>query len=188
MKPILAMPATGKGKERRASQSLVLHRRKGKEREMARQEVSPQREKRKGDSGKKGTGERGLCAVFVALGSCARGGDCSYRHEKPKNDEEAKYYRDMHTRIVSRPNSPVPKGRGKGECTQWKNSGTCRFGDKCKLEHADGIAAPAASDPKRKGQRKRSSSKSKPGTGKRVVVPVTRLSDRRSSGYASVSS
>ena len=188
MKPVPAMPATGKGKGKKGKSKPRSPSQKGKGKGNGKTRSKSAKGNRKGDGGKKGKGERGLCAVFVTLGSCARGGDCSYRHEQPKNEEEAKYYRDMHTRIVSRSNSPIPKGRGKGECAQWKNSGTCRFGDKCKFEHADGTAAPAASDPKRKGQRKRSSSRSKLGTGKSVVALVTRLSDRRSSGYASVSS
>ena len=41
---------------------------------------------RKGANGKSGDGDRLLCANYIALGSCARGGDCRYRHDRPKNE------------------------------------------------------------------------------------------------------
>ena len=169
MKPAPAMPVTGKGKGKKGKDKPRSPSQKGKGTGKSRSKSAKGRTKGKG--GKKGTGEKALCVYYVAHGSCARGGECSYRHDKPKDDEEARYYRDLHTKLSSRSNSPTPKGRGKGECNQWKSTGSCRFGDKCKFEHADGSAAPATST-KQQRPRKRSSSRTKKGTNTSVAAPA----------------
>ena len=68
-----------------------------------------------------------------------------YKHEHPKDDDEDKYYRDLHVRIKSRYKSPGPKGKGKGSgvCLSWKNNGACKYGDSCKYKHGNTLAAPA---------------------------------------------
>ena len=58
---------------------------------------------------------------FVVQGSCTRDG-CTYKHARPANETEEKYYRDLHVRLASRSKSPGPKRRSKGEsvCKNWK--------------------------------------------------------------------
>ena len=102
-----------------------------------------------------------LCVNYVTLGSCARGHECRYAHVRPKNDEEERYYKELHKRIVSRSASPAPKGKGKGICKMWTESKSCKFGDKCRYAHIDGAATPVVSG---KGGRKRSKSRDTKGT------------------------
>ena len=67
----------GKGKPRSPSQ-------KGKGEGTGKARSKSAKGSREGKSGKKGTGEKGLCANWVTLGSCARGAECGYGHGKPK--------------------------------------------------------------------------------------------------------
>ena len=126
MKLALVAPVTSKGKGKKGKGKPRSPSQKGKGEGTGKARSKSAKGSRKGKSGKKGAGEKGLCANWVTLGSCARGAECGYRHDKPKNEEEAKYYRDMHTRISSRSNSLAPKGKGKGERNSWMASGACR--------------------------------------------------------------
>ena len=106
----------------------------------------------KGNSGDKLSN---LCVNWVVSGACQRGDTCNYRHERPKDDDEDKRYRDMYKNIKARSQSPGPKGKGKGSGIRlsWKNNGTCKFGDTCKYKHDNAPVAPA---PQKGGRRQRS--------------------------------
>ena len=104
---------------------------------------------RKGNGGKGKSGDKAgnLCVYWVVSGACQRGDNCSYRHERPKDDDEDKYYRELYKNIKARSQSPGPKGKGKGSgvCQSWKSTGSCKYGDACKYKHDNAPAAPASS-------------------------------------------
>jgi len=121
---------------------------------------------RKGSGGKgKSDNKTGnLCVYWVVSGACQRGDQCSYRHERPKDDDEDKRYRDMYKDIKARSQSPGPKGKGKGSgiCQSWKSTGSCKYGDSCKYKHDDVPAAPASSKGGRRQRSRGRSSDAKP--------------------------
>ena len=104
---------------------------------------------RKGNGGKGKSNDKtgNLCVYWVVSGACQRGDQCSYRHERPKDDDEDKHYRDLYKNIKARSQSPGPKGKGKGPgiCQTWKATGSCKYGDACKFKHENAPAAPASS-------------------------------------------
>jgi len=112
---------------------------------------------RKGNGGKGKSSDKAgnLCVYWVVSGACQRGDQCSYRHERPKDDDEDKRYRELYKNIKARSQSPGPKGKGKGSgiCQFWKSTGSCKHGDACKYKHDNAPAAPASSG---NGRRQRS--------------------------------
>ena len=78
MKPAPAMPAAAKGKGKKGKAKPRSPSQKGKGKASGKSRSKSAKGGRKGEGGKKGTGERGLCAEFVTPGSGARGGDWAY--------------------------------------------------------------------------------------------------------------
>ena len=141
---------------------------------------------RKGNGGKGNSGDNAgnLCVYWVVSGACKRGDGCSYRHERPKDDEEDKRYRELYKNIKARSQSPGPKGKGKGSgiCQSWKNNGSCKYGDACKYKHDNAPAAPASSNG---GRRQRSRG---PSTDKKAGAKPAALASGASSGAQAASS
>ena len=140
----VAMPAPAKGGGRKGKANNRSKSRKGKGEGKGKDKPRSKSAKgsRKGKGGKGGGEEKGLCVNWVVSGSCARGAECRYRHERATNDTDEKYYRELHTRIASRSKSPAPKGKGRGVCRQWQTDKSCRFGKECRYRHDEDPAAP----------------------------------------------
>ena len=177
----MALPAStkggvkkGKGKNRSQSSKGKGENKEGKK---GKSRSKSAKGGRKGKVNKSEAEEKGLCVNWVVSGSCVRGAECRYRHERPTSDADEKYYRELHTRISSRSKSPAPKGKGKGVCRQWQTDGSCRFGTECRYKHDEGAAAPAT-----KAQGRSSSRGSSRGRKKKTsaAVPVTNGSSQPS--------
>jgi hypothetical protein len=73
------------------------------------------------------------CRFMYAFGSCKKGTDCDFAHRTPSATEIKEYgfYK----------NGPAKQGDGKGKtkgtCTSFADSGSCRFGNKCIFSHGD---------------------------------------------------
>ena len=148
-----AAPAPGKGSGKKGGKGKGSAGKGGKGAGKGQNRSQSAKGNRKGGKGNSGNGANsGLCVFFVVSGSCPRGSDCSFKHERPKDDAEEKYYRELHVRIKSQSRSPGPKGKGKGSgvCLSWKNNGTCKYGDQCKYKHENTPAAPASAKGRRR--------------------------------------
>ena len=71
---------------------------------------------------------------MYAFGSCNRGKDCDFAHRTPSAAEIKEYgfYKNDPTK-----GGKDGKGKTKGKCTPFFDSGKCRFGDKCIFSHGD---------------------------------------------------
>ena len=167
--PAAPAPSKGKGKGKKGKDAARSSSKgpKGEGKSKGKQRSQSAKGRGKGSGGKGGEREKGLCVNFVVNGSCSRGNECSYRHEKPKDSTEEKFYKDLHKRLASRSNSPANKGKGRGECRSWQATGTCKYGDACKYSHVTGPAAPVTSS----RQQKRSNSRPRKVDG--VSAPAT---------------
>ena len=148
--PTAPAPTKGKGSKSKGKGRSQSRSGKGEGNGKGKQRSQSAKGGRKGGGGKSGSGEKGLCVNFVVQGSCQKGADCGYRHERPKDSKEEQYYKDLHKRISSRSKSPAPKGKGRGVCRLWEADGSCKFGDSCRYEHVTGTAAPATKAQPRK--------------------------------------
>ena len=135
-------PAKGGGRKGKANNRSKSSKGKGEGKGKDRPRSKSAKGSRKGKSGKGEGEEKGLCVNWVVSGSCVRGAECRYRHERATTDADEKYYRELHTRIASRSKSPAPKGKGKGVCRQWQTDRSCRFGKECRYRHDEDPAAP----------------------------------------------
>ena len=88
---------------------------------------------------------------MYAFGSCNRGKECDFAHRTPSASEIKEYgfYKNDPTK-----SGKDGKGKAKGRCTPFFDTGTCRFGDKCIFSHGDKDKAKAKSKSKAKAKGK----------------------------------
>ena len=76
---------------------------------------------------------RGKCALYQ-IGKCTRS-NCRFRHEKA-TAEEMKELQPAIERAQARSREGGNAQGGKKPCNLWRETGTCRFGAKCRFSHA----------------------------------------------------
>ena len=75
------------------------------------------------------TGGKRLCLEFQKVGGCPKGAKCEYAHIQLGVDGA----RTLATHI--RGMTERPTAFRTSECTNIKNTGSCKFGDKCRYRH-----------------------------------------------------
>ena len=76
------------------------------------------------------------------LRGCKAGDKCAFSHVLELTDAEKKVAHKVALRIMERSVSrSKSKGKGNGKrpvCRQYKDTGSCTYGDNCRYEHARG--------------------------------------------------
>ena len=76
------------------------------------------------------------CRFLYAFGSCNKGKECDFAHRTPSAAEIKEY--GFYKNDPSKSGGKDSKGKAKGKCTPFFDSGKCRFGDACIFSHGDG--------------------------------------------------
>lgn len=86
---------------------------------------------------------RTVCRQYFATGSCMRGDACKFLHKAPDGavgeatdaDSSAGSSRRDRSRYAPPPGSIARKGSSPEGCGNWRTTGRCQYGDKCRYSH-----------------------------------------------------
>ncbi len=91
------------------------------------------------------------CRFLYGFGRCSKGAECDYAHRTPSKQEILDY--NMYKQDEN--SKGTGKGKSKGRCQPFFDTGKCKYGDSCIFSHSDKDKAKPKAKPKAKGAAKK---------------------------------